>query len=151
MLFRSVSLGYEPRTRLVRQSGQPALMFGILRKTGSNTLEVMEGVRAVLAEVNATYVERGIEHFEAKDPLAWPMFAGESDVDGLPMTVISVNECDPLRDEGIEFYRFLNEAGVPARCRQVMGTVHGSEVFAVSCPDVARETASSIALLARQG
>lgn len=100
---------------------------------------------------NTGRIAYGIEHFEAKDPLAWPMFAGESDVDGLPMTVISVNECDPLRDEGIEFYRFLNEAGVPARCRQVMGTVHGSEVFAVSCPDVARETAASIALLARQG
>jgi len=93
----------------------------------------------------------GIEHFEAKNPLAWPMFATESDVQGLPTTVISVNECDPLRDEGIEFYRFLNGAGVPARCRQVMGTVHGSEVFAVSCPDVATETAASIGHLAKTG
>jgi len=91
----------------------------------------------------------GIEHLEAKNPLAWPMFAAESDVQGLPPTVISVNECDPLRDEGIEFYRFLNEAGVPAQCRQVMGTVHGSEIFAVSCPDIAKETAASIAHAAR--
>ena len=93
----------------------------------------------------------GIEQLEARNPLAWPIFAGKSELSGLPTTVISVNECDPLRDEGIEFYRMLNEAGVQARCRQVMGTVHGSEVFAVSCPDVARETAASIAHLARQG
>src|SRR6204780_3367417 len=45
----------------------------------------------------------GMEAFEARDPLAWPAFATEADVQGLPPTVISVNECDPLRDEGIAF------------------------------------------------
>jgi acetyl esterase/lipase len=63
--------------------------------------------------------------------------------------VISVNECDPLRDEGIEFYRLLMKAGVSARCRQVMGTIHGTEIFAICCPDVSRDTASDIANLAR--
>jgi len=100
---------------------------------------------------NTGQVAYGTEHFEQENPLAWPSFATESDVQGLPTTVISVNECDPLRDEGIEFYRFLNDAGVPARCRQVMGTVHGSEIFSVSCPDVADETAASIAHLATKG
>lgn len=100
---------------------------------------------------NTGTVAYGMEHFEAKNPLAWPMFAQPSDVQGLPMTVISVNECDPLRDEGIEFYRMLNDADVPARCRQVMGTIHGSEIFSVSCPDVAKETAASIAHLAKHG
>ena len=57
----------------------------------------------------------GIEELHAKNPLAWPGFATESDVEGLVPTVISVNECDPLRDEGIEFYRLLLRAGVPAR------------------------------------
>jgi len=87
----------------------------------------------------------GLEAFEKRDPLAWPLFATEDDVGGLVPTVISVNECDPLRDEGIEFYRLLLRAGVPARCRQVMGTIHGTEIFAITCPDVSRETASSIA------
>lgn len=91
----------------------------------------------------------GIEAFEKRDPLAWPSFANEDDVEGLVPTIISVNECDPLRDEGIEFYRLLLRAGVPARCRQVMGTIHGTEIFAVSCPDVSRETASSIAQFCR--
>jgi acetyl esterase len=87
----------------------------------------------------------GIEAFNACNPLAWPGFATEADVRGFPPTVISVNECDPLRDEGINFYRLLLRAGVAARCRQVMGTVHGTEIFAVCCPDISRDTASNIA------
>ena len=91
----------------------------------------------------------GMDAFEASNPLAWPGFATEEDVSGLVPTVISVNECDPLRDEGIEFYRLLLKAGVPARCRQVMGTIHGTEIFAVACPDVSRETALSMAQFCR--
>lgn len=92
----------------------------------------------------------GIEAFEKRDPLAWPGFADEDDVEGLVPTVISVNECDPLRDEGIEFYRLLLRAGVPARCRQVMGTIHGTEIFAIACPEISRETAASIAQFCRE-
>jgi acetyl esterase/lipase len=92
----------------------------------------------------------GIEAFEQGNPLAWPGLATEEDVRGLPPTVISVNECDPLRDEGIEFYRLLMCAGVPARCRQVMGTIHGTEMFVVACPEISRETAASIAQFCRE-
>ena len=84
-----------------------------------------------------------------RQPLAWPGFATEEEVRGLPPTVISVNECDPLRDEGIAFYRLLLQAGVPARCRQVMGTIHGTEMFVVACPEISRETAASIARFCR--
>ena len=68
---------------------------------------------------------------------------------GFPPTVISVNECDPLRDEGINFYRLLLAAGVPARCRQMMGTMHGTEIFSIACPDISRDTARDIAGFAR--
>ena len=87
----------------------------------------------------------GIEELEKKNPLAWPGFATRDDVKGLPPTAISVNECDPLRDEGIHFYRLLLAAGVQATCRQVMGTVHGIEASPAVCPDICRETARSIA------
>ena len=92
----------------------------------------------------------GIEAFRDGNPLAWPAFATEEDVRGLVPTVISVNECDPLRDEGIEFYRLLLRAGVPARCRQVMGTIHGTEIFVIACPEISRETAASIARFCRE-
>jgi acetyl esterase len=91
----------------------------------------------------------GIDEFEKRNPLAWPGFATEDDVRGLVPTVISVNECDPLRDEGINFYRLLLRAGVPATCRQVMGTIHGTEIFPIACPDISRETALSIASFCR--
>jgi acetyl esterase/lipase len=92
----------------------------------------------------------GLEEFEKRNPLAWPDFAGGEDVQGLPPVVISVNECDPLRDEGIEFYRLLVREGVEARCRQVMGTIHGTEIFPMVCPEISRDTARSIAEFCRE-
>jgi len=87
----------------------------------------------------------GVEELEKRNPLAWPGFATAEDVKGFPPTIISVNECDPLRDEGVNFYRLLIANGVPARCRQVMGTVHGTEIFSIACPDVSYDTASDMA------
>jgi len=87
----------------------------------------------------------GMEELEKKNPLAWPGFATGEDVKGLPPTIISVNECDPLRDEGINFYRLLLQNGVQARCRQVMGTIHGTELFPICCPELSWETARHIA------
>ena len=92
----------------------------------------------------------GMDEFERGNPLAWPSFAAVEELRGLVPTVISVNECDPLRDEGIEFYRKLLQAGVPARCRQAMGTTHGVEIFVIACPEISRETAASIALFCRE-
>jgi acetyl esterase len=94
---------------------------------------------------NQAAMAYGIEELEKKNPLAWPSFANEEAVKGLVPTMISVNECDPLRDEGINFYRLLLRAGVSARCRQVMGTIHGIEIFPSTFPDVSHDTASDIA------
>lgn len=98
---------------------------------------------------NAGAMAYGIEAFQAKNPLAWPAFATDEDVKGLPPTVISVNECDPLRDEGIAFYRHLVKNGVKARCRQAMGTIHGTEIFAICCPDISRDAARDMAAFCR--
>jgi acetyl esterase/lipase len=99
---------------------------------------------------NRGAVGYGIEAFNERNPLAWPSFATTEDVEGLPPTVISVNECDPLRDEGINFYRLLLRAGVSARCRQVMGTMHGTEVFTIGCPEISRDTARDLAAFCRE-
>ena len=92
----------------------------------------------------------GIEAFNAKDPLAWPAFASDAELQGLPPTVITVNECDPLRDEGIVFYRRLLQAGVAARCRQSMGTIHATEVLPFACPDISHDTARDLAAFTRE-
>ena len=87
----------------------------------------------------------GIEELNKRNALAWPGFATAEDVKGLPPTVISVNECDPLRDEGVNFYRLLMHNGVAACCRQVMGTVHGTEIVPSCCPDISLATARDLA------
>ena len=60
-----------------------------------------------------------------------------------------MNECDPLRDEGVNFYRLLARAGVDARCRDAIGTVHGAELMAAATPEVSLDAARAIADFAR--
>lgn len=97
---------------------------------------------------NRSAMAYGIAEFEAGNPLAWPAFATEDDVRGMARTFISVNECDPLRDEGVEFYRLLLRAEVAAQCRVVMGTAHAMDTAVAVMPDVTRETAASMARFA---
>ena len=103
-----------------------------------------EGILISVANNHMT-MAYGIEAFEGRDPKAWPSFATEADVAGFPPTMVSVNECDPLRDEGIAFYRLLQRACVLAQCRQAMGTVHANEIFGAFMPDIARVTARDMA------
>jgi acetyl esterase len=108
------------------------------------------GNRGILLDLHVDNgaVAYGIESFNARDPLAWPAFATEQDLKGLPKVKISVNECDPLRDEGVDFFRLLVRAGVAAQCLEAMGTIHGTETFLV-CPDISRDAARDIAGFAR--
>jgi acetyl esterase len=63
------------------------------------------------------------------DPTCWASAATDEDLSGLPPHVISVNELDPLRDEGLLYYRQLVRAGVPAIGRVVAGTCHGGDLL----------------------
>ncbi|MEM7096250.1 MAG: alpha/beta hydrolase fold domain-containing protein [Actinomycetota bacterium] len=73
----------------------------------------------------------------ARNPLAWPYFAETGELEGLPPHVISVNELDPLRDEGLAYFRKLLAAGVPTVSRTVNGTCHaGDLLFLKFMPDV---------------
>ena len=48
---------------------------------------------------------------------------------GLPPHLISVNELDPLRDEGVAYYHKLNRAGVTATLRTVPGACHAADIM----------------------
>lgn len=86
----------------------------------------------------------------ARDPLCWPYHATESELEGLPPHVISVNELDPLRDEGLAFYRKLLRANVSAVSRTVNGTCHaGDLMFPAHMPDVTDATLRDVVAFAR--
>ncbi len=72
----------------------------------------------------------------AKNPLAWPYHATAEDLTGLPPHIISVNELDPLRDEGLVFFRNLLNAGNSATAKIVPATNHAGDM---SFPDIAPE------------
>lgn len=71
------------------------------------------------------------------DATCWASAATDEELTGLPPHVISVNELDPMRDEGLEYYRRLVRAGVPAVGRVVAGTCHGGDLMMPSAmPEV---------------
>jgi acetyl esterase len=81
----------------------------------------------------------------SEDPLCWPYHATPADLAGLPPHVISVNEVDPLRDEGLAYYRKLLHAGVPATGRTVLGACHGADLmFRAAIPDMYAATIHDI-------
>ena len=49
-----IRFGYKDPTASIRASGEPALVFNVLRDTGANVIEVMGRVRTRVAELNRT-------------------------------------------------------------------------------------------------
>ena len=83
------------------------------------------------------------------NPLAWPWHASVDDLAGMPPHVVSVNELDPLRDEGLDYYRKLVRAGVPTYSRTVNGTCHAGDLLLPGAmPDVYAASARDLASFA---
>ena len=82
---------------------------------------------------------------ESKNPLAWPYHANKILLQGLPPHVITVNELDPLRDEGIIFSEKLKNAGVNVRMKIIKGTVHAAEnIFPLDIPIIHNQAIEDI-------
>ncbi len=65
------------------------------------------------------YLRAGQDH----EPLAVPL--RQTDLAGLPPATVVVAGCDLLRDEGLEYARRLDAAGVPTTAHVVAGAIHG--------------------------
>jgi len=84
-------------------------------------------------------------HKTAENPLAWPYFATKEDLKGLPPIVITVDELDPLKDEGMAFYRKLLAANVKAVGKMNLGLIHGAEMaFRKVIPDINKAVVADI-------
>lgn len=82
---------------------------------------------------------------DSTNPLAWPGHASDADLAGLPPHFVSVNQLDPLRDEGLRFAGRLVVAGNSVVSRTVNGTVHAGDVwFQNTLSDTSAATVRSI-------
>lgn len=87
------------------------------------------------------------KQFDKKNPLAWPYFADVSDVKGMCESTIITCECDPLRDEGVKFFRTLQKAGVKSLHLQHGGLMH---IQNLGDAELCLKTARDIAQIATQ-
>jgi len=86
---------------------------------GSSTLTLMAALYDPLGE-------------HTTNPLAWPYYATAADLEGLPPHVITTDELDPLRDEGLAYLRALQRAGVDATGHTYSGVGHACELLAAA-------------------
>lgn len=101
----------------------------------------------VFALLSEAY-DPGAAHMEDRE--CWPFRAGVDDLRGMPPHVVSVNELDPLRDEGLAYYRRLVRAGVSTVGRVVAGTCHGGDLlFPGSIPEVYSASPNDVSSFAR--
>lgn len=97
---------------------------------------------AMMAATAVTYDPQGAN---ATNPLAWPYYASVEDLEGLPPHMISVNQLDPLRDEGLAYFTKLLAAGVSVVCRTVNGTTHAGDImFPGALPDTYSATVRDV-------
>ena len=82
---------------------------------------------------------------DSKNPIAWPYHADNSMLEDLPPHAITVNELDPLRDEGLAYSEKLKKAGVSVSAKIIMGTVHAAEnIFPLEIPGIHNQAIEDI-------
>lgn len=81
------------------------------------------------------------------DPLASPLLA--ADLSTLPAAFILTAECDPLRDEGEDYGRRLEAAGVPAEVKRYAGMPHGFFSFGAALNAAVQAMADTTARLSK--
>ena len=84
---------------------------------------------------------------EWTEPLAWPYHATVERLQGMPPHFVNVNELDPLRDEGLAYYRKLLAAGVDAIANVAVGTVHCGDLMPM-VPDTMQHNMENLRLFA---
>ncbi|MCW2991239.1 MAG: hypothetical protein JWM73_1833, partial [Solirubrobacterales bacterium] len=101
-----------------------------------------------MLQVMSEVYDPGAAHRE--EATCWPSRATADDLTGLPPHVISVNELDPMVDEGLAYFRKLLAAGVHATGRMNLGLCHtGETMFRAAMPDLYAANMQAIGDFAR--
>ncbi|TDU01896.1 acetyl esterase [Streptomyces sp. 846.5] len=116
--------------RLARDLGGPALVFQLLIYPDVDFRRANHSIRAFAGKFGN--VSRAAQHWfmdnyltdkqDKLDPRVSPLLA--SDLTGLPPALIVTAEFDALRDEGEEYGRRLEKAGVPVTVSRYPGMIH---------------------------
>jgi len=81
----------------------------------------------------------------AKDPGVSPLFA--ANFAGLPPAFVSTAEFDPLRDEGEDYAKKLQAAGVSVECKRYNGVFHGFALLGKFIPEGRQVLEDQVAFL----
>jgi acetyl esterase len=116
--------------RLARDLGGPALVFQLLIYPDVDFRRANHSIQAFAGKFGN--VSRAAQHWfmdnyltnkqDKLDPRVSPLLA--SDLTGLPPALIVTAEFDALRDEGEEYGRRLEKAGVPVTVSRYPGMIH---------------------------
>lgn len=79
---------------------------------------------ASMASMSAYYSTEDMDN-----PEAWPLNVKEEDLKGLPPHMLSMDELDPLRDEGMAYFCKLTAAGVKRAAEVNLGLPHGAALL----------------------
>lgn len=137
---------------MARDRRGPPLIFQLLEIPVTDTTMSQPSVdtyasgygltRTWLAAAYASYL-RAPE--QAKEPYASPLLA--PNLAGLPPAFVATAEYDPLRDEGENYAKRLQEAGVPMQLRRYIGHLHSSTYMTRLMPSARKAVAEACAAL----
>jgi len=135
-----------------RDAGGPAVAFQVLLEPELDdrlTSESMNGLGQDSVIWNLSNAQHSWRYYLAgQEPTPYAAPARMEDLSGLPPTYVTVNELDPLRDEGLEYALRLLAAGVPTEIHCWPQVCHGFGLF----PDLdvtQRAAAAVIGVLGR--
>ncbi len=119
---------------MARDRGGPKLLLQVLDVTVTdsrlNTPSIDENGQGYM--LTKEFLEEAWDRYlrgpdDARNPYASPAFA--EDLSGLPSALVLTAEYDPLRDEGEEYGRRLQTAGVQVTVSRYDGMIHGFTFF----------------------
>ncbi len=139
--------------QLAARDGGPApglqlLIYPVTDFTGRRRSRELFGEGFLLTDAEMDWFEMnylGAARAAVSDPRVSPLLA--ADLSGLAPAFIVTASFDPLRDEGEDYARALNEAGTPATLRRFPGFIHGfigASGVSRSCGDALVEIAGTV-------